>query len=167
MQDKGISLLTLIKSPFEGGRGMILIFILCLTVISSRAQLIVTKPQEISVGPCVFNANLIKANKIKRIDVVKVDKPDGEVIIDKGEAQGYDFDTLGRLSRYYYTVLNSTAYEEVDVPAIKRKGRIIRPATTRTVTKYINDTIFANVFYVTQNHIICKRVRTGDYYDAY
>lgn len=96
-----------------------------------------------------------------------MDKPDGEVIIDKGAAQGYEFDTQGRLSRYYYTILSTTQKEEVDVPAVKRKGRIIRPATTRTVTRYINDTIFANVYYDQQSRIILKRVCTGDYYDAY
>ncbi|MFL5765157.1 MAG: hypothetical protein ACJ77K_14535 [Bacteroidia bacterium] len=147
--------------------GLLLLFHFLFFTLQSNAQLIVTKPQEISVGPCIFNPNVIKASKIKRIDVVKVDKPDGAIIIDKGEAQGYDFDTLGRLKRYYYTVLNNVTYEEVAVPAVKRKGRIIRPATTRTATKYINDTIFANVFYDKQSRIICKRVRTGDYYDAY
>jgi hypothetical protein len=146
---------------------MISLLFILLAFQCSFAQLIVTKPVEIGVGPCNFNSAVIKASKIRRIDVVKVDKPDGAVIIDKGEAQGYDFDTLGRLSRYYYTILNNVTYEEVDVPAVKHKGRIIRPATTRTVTKYVNDTIFANVFYDKANRIICKRIRTGDYYDAY
>jgi bifunctional DNA-binding transcriptional regulator/antitoxin component of YhaV-PrlF toxin-antitoxin module len=57
--------------------------------------------------------------------------------------------------------------EEVPVPAIKKKGRIIRPAGTRTVYKFINDTILSNIFYDDQNRIILKRSRSGDYYDAY
>lgn len=134
---------------------------------NSLAQLISTKPVEINVGPTNFNPAVIKSNKIKKIYVVMVDKPDGQMIIDKGASQGYEFDSLGRVSRYYYTILHSAERQEVDVPAIKRKGRIIQAATTRTVTKYFNDTIFANVFYDNQNRVISKRVRTGDYYDAY
>lgn len=143
----------------------VLLFLFIL--IDCKAQLLSTKPAEINVGPMIFSPDAIRQNKIKKIDVVIVDKPDGEVIIDKGASQGYQFDTLGRLTRYYFTILNSAEKQEVDVPAIRRKGRIIRPATTKTVTKYFNDTIFANIFYDAQNRIISKRLRTGDYYDAY
>jgi hypothetical protein len=173
MKSKAYSFLQSI-SPSLRGRGeaiaiarVISFTLFILTAATGSAQLLVTKPVEISVGPSNFNPAVIKLSKIRHIDVVKVDKPDGAIIIDKGEAQGYDFDTLGRLSRYYYTVLNSATTEEVDVPAVKRKGRIIRPATTKTVTRYINDTIFAYIFYDKLNRIICKRVRSGDHYDAY
>ena len=132
-----------------------------------NAQLISTKPVEINVGPTTFSPQAIRANKIRKIDVVIVDKPDGQIIIDKGASQGYEFDTLGRLTRYFYTILNSAEKQEVDVAAVRRKGRIIRPATTKTITKYFNDTIFAHVFYDAQSRIISKRIRTGDYYDAY
>jgi hypothetical protein len=143
---------------------LLLFFLFCL---DCPGQIIDTHPVEISAGPCNFNASVIQKNRIRKIDVVMVDKPDGAVIIDKGAGQGYEFDTMGRISRYYYTVLSTTQKEEIDVPAIKRKGRIVRPATTKTVTKYINDTVFANVYYDAKSRIISKRVRTGDYYDAY
>lgn len=96
-----------------------------------------------------------------------VDKPDGAVIVDKGATQGFEFDMEGRVSRYYYTILSSIYQEVVEVPAVKRKGRMVRPATSYTVNRYKNDTIFTNVFYDAHGQIICKRIRSGDYYDAF
>lgn len=122
---------------------------------------------DIPIGPINFNAGIIKKNKIKSISIIIVDKPDGTVIIDKGESKGYEFDESGNITRYYYTVLNKTETEEIEVPAVKKKGRVIRPARTRTITKYINDTIFINVFYDNQKRVIAKRVKAGDFYDAY
>ncbi len=135
--------------------------------INCTAQLIVNKPVDISPGPLNFNSSIIKKNKIKSILVVIVDKPDGEVIIDKGAAQGYEFDSLGNVTRYYYTIYNASHNEYVDYPALVRRGKVIRPAGTRTITKYINDTIFVNLFYDNQNRIVAKRVQAGDYYDTY
>jgi hypothetical protein len=136
-------------------------------IYNCTAQIINNQPIDITIGPINFNSELIKKNKIKRIAIIMVDKPDGNVIIDKGAGQGYEFDEKGNVTRYYYTILNKTQSEEIDVPAIKKRNRIIRPATKRTLTQYINDTIFINVFYDNQNRIITKRVKAGDYYDAY
>ncbi|MES2591348.1 MAG: hypothetical protein V4608_05655 [Bacteroidota bacterium] len=142
-------------------------FLVTLIICKCSGQIINNKPVEISVGPVNFNAEEIKKNKIKSINIVIVDKPDGAIIIDKGETKGYEFDTNGKVTRYYYTVLNKTESEEIEIPAVKKKGRIIRPARTRTVTKYINDTISTNIFYDKLNRIGGKRVKAGDYYDAY
>lgn len=135
--------------------------------IHCTAQLLSTKPVEINVGPVHFNSEVVKQNKIKSIQVILVDKPDGAMIIDKGATEGYDFDEQGKVIRYYYTILNKIEVEEVDVPAIKKRGRVIRPASSQMVAKYINDTVFANIFYDNKNRIVGKRVRMGDYYDAY
>ena len=132
-------------------------FISCLFLLltlNAASQLISTRPAEISTGPLSFNAAVVKQNRIRSIVLDMVDKPDGSVIIDKDATQGFEFDTEGRVVRYYYTILNKTEAQEVDVPAVKRHGRIIRPATTKMVTKYINDTVFANVFYDQDSRII-------------
>ena len=136
-------------------------------ICSCTAQIINNKPVDITVGPLNFNPEVIKQNKIKSIAIVMVDKPDGTVIIDKGEGQGYEFDENGNVISYYYTIFNKTKSEEVEVPAIKKKGRVIRPATTRIITKYFNDTIFIKVFYDYKNHIITKRVKLDDSYYGY
>src|SRR3989344_5025693 len=135
--------------------------------LGAFAQLVTNNPVEIGIGPIAFNSKNIKKNKIKKIDVVIVDKPDGEIIIDKGASQGYEFDSLGRVTRYYYPNLNSVKNEEVEVPEIRRKGKIIQAATTRTVTKFYNDTIFADIYYDQKNRIITKRVKMGAYYNSY
>jgi hypothetical protein len=144
-----------------------LIYIFILTALCSNAQLISTEPLEISAGPISFNSDVVKKNKVKSVVLDIVDKPDGKIIVDKDATQGYEFDQKGRVSRYYYTILNRSEATVVDVPALKRKGRIVRPATTRTIMKFINDTIFTNIFYDELDRIILKRSRSGDYYDAY
>ncbi|MCE9540897.1 MAG: hypothetical protein K8R85_17015 [Bacteroidetes bacterium] len=136
-------------------------------IFNCKSQIINNKAVDIAVGSTNFNAERIKKNKIKSISIFIVDKPDGTVIIDKGASKGYEFDENGNIKRYYFTVLNKTQTEEIELPAIKKKGRIIRPARMRTNTKYINDTVSINVFYDAKNRIITKRVKSGDYYDAY
>ena len=125
------------------------------------------KPVDISIGAVNFNPDIIKKNRIKTIAIVIVDKPDGTVIIDKGESKGYEFNEDGYMTRYYCTVLNRTETEEYEIQAVKRRGKVIRPAHMRTRTKYINDTVFVNIFYDGQKRIISKRMRAGDYYDAF
>lgn len=137
------------------------------TIFNCSAQLINTKPIEIPVGPISFNPNFIKEHKIKRIDLTIVDKPDGSVIIDKGTSQGYEFDNEGNPIYYYYTTLNKIAIEHVDVPAVKRKGKIIKAAGVETITKYLNDTTSAHLFYDNEHRLIGKRIKTGDDFEAF
>jgi hypothetical protein len=141
---------------------------LCLFIFfDCTAQLINPKPVDISLGPINFNTDYIKSNRVKSIVLDIVDKPDGSVIIDKDATQGYEFDTMGRLIRYYYTILRKTTSQETVIPAIKKKGKVIQEESMNTITQYINDTIFANVFYDNNNQIILKRVKTGDFYIAF
>jgi hypothetical protein len=144
-----------------------LTYLFLFAILHCSAQLISTEPVEISTGPIQFNPDIIKKNKVKTIVLDIVDKPDGKIIVDKDATQGFEFDEKGRVVRYYYTILNRTQATEVDVPALKKRGKVIRPATTKTVMKFINDTIFTNVFYDNLDRVILKRSRSGDYYDAY
>ncbi len=154
-------------SHSQAGRAVGQFLLLVFVCLHCHAQIINTKPSDISLGPINFNPSAIKQNKIKSILAVIVDKPDGEVIIDKGATQGYEFDSLGNVTRYYYTIFNLTQNVEIEVPEIIRHGKVIRHAGTRTITKYVNDTISVNVFYDQQNRIVSKRVHSGDYYDTY
>jgi hypothetical protein len=140
---------------------------LFLFAIHCEAQLINTKPVDIFLGPVNFNSEIAKKNKIRTLTIVSVDKPDGEIIIDKGSTQGFEFNTEGFVTRYYYTVLNNVVKEEIVLPPVKRHGKMIKPATTRLINKYINDTIFTNVYYDARNRVVAKRARNGDYYDAW
>ena len=141
--------------------------LLLLFVAACSAQMIAPKPQEIAAGDVNFNPDFIKKNKIKKIEMQISDKPDGTVIIDKGECKGYEFEEFGYVTRYYYTLLNPTETEQIKIPPVQRKGKIIHPASTRTAIHYFNDTISISLFYNSSKRITCKRVRNGDYYDAW
>jgi hypothetical protein len=132
-----------------------LLFFCLLFTLVGHAQLIDTKSVDIYTGPLDFNAATIKQNKIKMIAMYMVDKPDGAVIVDKQAGQGYVFDTQGRVSQYFYTVLSKTKYNQIN--ETKNKEDIL----------YINDTVFLNIFYDDKDRIITKRSQTGDFYDAY
>jgi hypothetical protein len=136
-------------------------------VFDCRAQLIQVKPTDIPLGPINFNPECIRQNKIKTITLDMVDKPDGEIIVDKDATQGYEFDSLGWVVRYYYTILNKTESQEMTMPPLIKRGKVIRAGSTKTIYKYVNDTIFTNVFYNDKNQVISKRVRNGDFYGAY
>jgi hypothetical protein len=144
-----------------------LILLFLILILDSSAQLIQVIPSDIPLGPINFNPEYIRQNKVKTITLDIVDKPDGDVIVDKDAIQGYEFDTLGRVVRYYYTILSKTETQEMVVPPIIKRGKVIRAGATKTVSRFVNDTIFTNVFYNNQNQIISKRVRTGDFYGAY
>lgn len=144
---------------------MILLFLIL--ILDSSAQLIQVIPSDIPLGPINFNPEYIRQNRVKTITLDIVDKPDGDVIVDKDAIQGYEFDTLGRVVRYYYTILSKTETQEMVVPPIIKRGKVVRAGATKTISRFVNDTIFTNVFYNNQNQIISKRVRTGDFYGAY
>ncbi|HRG51493.1 MAG TPA: hypothetical protein PLL00_01560 [Bacteroidia bacterium] len=131
------------------------------------SQVINLRPLDISLGPINFNPKYVKENQVRSIVLDIVDKPDGSVIIDKDATQGYEFDSLGRLSRYYYTILTKSVPKDIVIPPVIKRGKVIRAGVTETKTEFVNDTIFVNVFYDNKNRAICKRVRTGDFYDAY
>jgi hypothetical protein len=126
-----------------------------------------TSPTDISIVSVNFNAAFIKKNKVKSVTIIIVDKPDGNVIIDKGASKGYEFDQDGYVTRYYETILNRTESQEIQIPPVKKRGKLILPARTRLLTKYINDTLFVKVFYDAKKRVIMKRVQAGDYYNTY
>jgi len=103
-----------------------------------------------------FNADAIRKNKIKFIDIKVVNKPDGAIIIDKGTSYGYQFNMQGYVTHYYYTVFNKIVMEEDS-----------RKNSSDMVNRYVNDTVFVDVFYNQLNRIICKRVKTDNTYDGY
>lgn len=148
-------------------KNTILTYLFSIALLYCNAQVFNNKPTDIPLGPVNFDKEFIKKNKIKSISVNIVDKPDGSVIIDKGATQGFEFDEKGRIIRYYYTILRQVVKEELESPAIIRRGRVIQRATTHTYQHYLNDTIFCNLFYDEKDNIVGKRIQTGDYYDAY
>ncbi len=131
---------------------------------SCIGQIIKNIPLPIEIGAINFNPEIIKANKIKGIEIKVVNKPDGSFIVDKGTTYGYKFNTEGYITRYYYTIFNKLAVVE-NVPTASAKPLKNNP--TKEVFKYINDTIFTDIIYDSLNRISCKRIKTDNVYDAY
>lgn len=142
-----------------------LIFFLLFPVLCF-SQVILNKPQDIPTTDIVFNPSFIKENKIRSVKVDLSMKPDNKVIDDKGLMQLYEFDTLGRVSRFYYTIISGTTTREIDVPALYRRGRVVRKAYTRTETTYAYDTISTSFYYDSKSRLTIKRTNTGEVYNA-
>ena len=146
----------------------VLCFLIPLSLISytSLAQIIVPTPNEISVSEPRFSKTFIRKNKIKTITASIVDKPDGEIIRDKGLAQVFAFDTNGNLSRQYFNEITSLEKTETELPAVYKRGRMIKKAATKIDFKYQYDTLGTEFFYTTTGYLIMKRVCIGDFYNT-
>lgn len=113
-----------------------------------------------------FNPTVIKNNNIKRITYDILDKKDFEVAIDKSLIESYDFDTNGKVSRYFYTTIIKSIEKEISTPPVYRKRRRISNGGTRIENVYIYDTVSTSYFY-TNNNLILKRYCDGfNYYES-
>lgn len=131
-----------------------------------RAQIILTKPQETPLTELSFDPAVIKASKIKSITVDLAMKPDNKVIDDKGLMQYHEFDSLGRLVKFYYTMISGTTTREIQVPALYKRGRVVRKAYTRTENTYRYDTVSTWFYYDSRDRLIIKRTNSGDVYNS-
>ena len=95
-----------------------------------------------------------------------VDKPDGEIIRDKGLAQVYAFDTTGNLTRHYFNEITSLEKTETEIPAVVKRGRVIKKAHTKIDFQYQYDTLGTEYFYTTSGYLIMKRVCIGDFFNS-
>lgn len=143
-----------------------LLFLLFLYPAGMRAQIILTKPQELTLTEMEFDPVIIKANRIRSIKADLANKPDNKMIDDKGLIQYHEFDSLGRLTRYYYTIVSGTITREIEVPALYRRGRVIRKAYTKTESTYRYDTISTSFYYDSKSRVNIRRSNSGDVYTA-
>src|SRR5438045_2032421 len=82
------------------------------------AQLIETKITEPSTTDLKFNPALIKASKIKMITLNISNKPDLQMIDDKGLVQCYEFDSTGLLKRFYSTSISHQEKIETEIKPV-------------------------------------------------
>ncbi|MEO6305863.1 MAG: hypothetical protein ABIP51_22140 [Bacteroidia bacterium] len=132
----------------------------------AKAQVLLPAPETAFEKQHSFNPDVIKINNIRRITFDIIDKKDFEVAIDKSLIESYDFDTNGKLSRYYYTTIIKTIEKEITTPPVYRKRRRISNGGTRIENVYIYDTVSTSYFYA-NNNIILKRYYDGfNYYES-
>ncbi len=113
-----------------------------------------------------FNFDYIKQHNIKTITFDILDKKDLEVAVDKGLINHYDFDTLGRLTRFYYTAIGKTIVKEYHSQPVRRHHKIISEGGVYYKNDFTYDTISTRFFYDTPGHLILKRYNDGNYYEA-
>ena len=90
------------------------------------SQIIDPSPAAVSISEPHFNRTFVKQHKIKTISASVVDKPDGEIIRDKGLAQVYAFDTAGNLTRHYFNEITALEKTETEIPAVYKRSRVVK-----------------------------------------
>lgn len=117
--------------------------------------------------PIYFNEIFIKDNKIKSITANLAVKPDNKPIEDKGLINTTEFDSLGRVCKYFYTRIKSKTETEQEIRAVRNKrGKIVRPAYTKVDVAYSYDTVVTWFYYNSKNAISIKRTLDDAIYDS-
>jgi len=146
--------------------GSLLLAVMLSGVEASFSQIIAPYPYEIYTNEPKFNRTFIKQNKIKTISASVVDKPDGEIIRDKGLAQVFAFDTEGNLTRQYFNEITSLEKTEIEIPAVYKKGKVIKKAHTKIDYQYQYDTLGTEYSYSSNGYLKMKRVCLGNFYNS-
>ena len=133
---------------------------------SVSAQLIENKPSYIYTTDICFNSFYVKTSKVKKITALLSDKPDNQIIVDKGLVKCYEFDTAGNVKRFYFTSVKTYEAVEVPVPAVYKKGKRISKATTVTEYHYFYDTTFTWFAYDKTGRVTMKRTNVGDIFNT-
>ena len=139
----------------------------CFICFNTNAQIVVPQTAAIVVSEPAFNREFIKSSRIKTITASVVDKPDGEIIRDKGLAQVYTFDLDGNLTRHHYNEITALEKTETEIPAVHNKrGRVVKKSFTKVDFQYQYDTLGTEYFYTTSGYVVMKRVCKGDFYNT-
>jgi hypothetical protein len=148
---------------------IILQFVLSFCLLFSgcgHSQVINNSPSGITLPEPVFNKTFIKQNKIRSVKASVVDKPDGEIIRDKGLAENFLFDTSGNLVRHYYNEITSLAKTEIEIPAVYKRGRVVKKSSTKVNYEYQYDTLGTEYVYTSNGFLRMKRVCIGDFFNT-
>ena len=97
---------------------LFLVFANCQLPVANCFSQIIDPSSAASITEPKFSKTFIRQNKIKAITASVVDKPDGEIIRDKGLAQVYAFDTSGNLTRHYFNEITALEKTETEIPAV-------------------------------------------------
>ncbi|MFI5163945.1 MAG: hypothetical protein ACHQHP_01720 [Bacteroidia bacterium] len=145
---------------------IVLIIVASCQLPVASCQIIDNSRSDISLPEPVFNKAFIKANKIKSVKANLVDKPDGEIIRDKGLAENFLFDTSGNLIRHYYNEITSLQKTEIEIPAVYKHGRMVKKSSTKVDYEYQYDTLGTEYVFTSNGFLKMKRVCIGDFFNT-
>ncbi len=114
-----------------------------------------------------FNSDYIKQQGIKSITFDIIDKKDLQVAEDKGLLNYYEFNSTGKLNRFYYTSIYKVVQKEFHSEPVYKRGRKISNGHSYTKNHYVLDTVSTTYFYDTQDHLIIKRYKDDTFYETY
>ncbi len=141
-------------------------FILFLISFYTKAQLLIPGNSSHTDNSFSFNNTEIKKRNIKTIVFEIVDKQDFKIAIDKDLSKHYEFNSLGRLKRSYYTVVKKIIQKEYHTGSVYHHGRLVSKGSTYTKEAYEFDTLSTTYFYDSKNNLIGKRYNDGTFYNA-
>lgn len=148
------------------GKSKYLILFFVISLYSVKAQLFYPPVQNIADNIPDFNAEEIKKRHIRSIVFDMVDKKDFQVAEDKDLSRHYEFDSLGRITRSYYTVIKRIIQKEFHTAPVYRHKRMISQGSSYTKSVYEFDTLSCVFVYDKQNNLSCKRYNDGNVYNA-
>ncbi len=147
-------------------RALKYIFLTWISSFCLQAQIFHPPIQHIADNIPDFNAGEIKKRKIKSIVFDMVDKKDFQVAEDKDLSRHYEFDSLGRITRSYYTIIRRIIQKDfVTAPVYKRK-RMVHAGHTYTKNVYEFDTLSCTFQYDVKGNLACKRYNDGNTYNS-
>jgi hypothetical protein len=136
-------------------RGVCIAFIMLFFLCPSKAQIISTGINESKAFVISFNPSFIKDHKIRSITKHIANKPDNQMIIDRGLMEYYEFDKQGNQIYNFSTEIKSASETEVLDYTYNKKGK--RIPFYKTEYSYLYDTTFTYCVYDTNNRLIIKR----------
>jgi len=137
-----------------------------ITLSTIRGQVFNPPIQHIADNIPDFNFSEIKKRKIKEIVFDMVDKKDWQVAEDRDLSRHYEFDSLGRITRCYYTVVSRIIQKEFHTAPVYKRRRLVRPGHSYTKNVYEFDTLSYTFLYNEKGNLGCKRYNDGNAYTS-
>lgn len=132
-----------------------------------KAQFFIPLPQNAFSKEFAFYQKSIRDNQIKRITFEILDKKDFEIPVNKNLTEFYEFNPEGKVTKYYYTDVIKVIEKQIQMPALYKRGRVVRRAYTDVFNQYVLDTIGTVFFYDISGHLLMSRYHDGSgYYEA-
>lgn len=140
--------------------------LLCIFTFQLKSQVFHPPIQHIADNIPDFNFQEIKKRKIRSIIFDMVDKKDFQVAEDRDLSRHYEFDTLGRITRSYYTVVRRIVQKEFHTPPVYKRKRLVYGGSTYYKNVYEFDTLSCIFIYNAQGNLACKRYNDGTVYNS-
>ncbi len=144
-------------------------FILSLIIHNSSlfSQTLIPLAESAFESQLPFNTQYIKEQKIRSITFDIIDKKDMQVAEDKGLLNYYEFNTHGKLTRFYYTTISKIIQKEYHSGPVYHKRRKISDGHSYTKNEYQYDTISTTYFYNDARDLKLKRYNDGSFYESW